>query len=149
LYCPKCGSAVEEGSAYCGNCGAPVRAGPVAQPAPQAGRFTPASSKKPRLGYVLSLIGGVLIFLSGVGYFVLGNAVAGILGLVFGVLVVVYARRIYGATDMRKLGLAGVIPFFIGWIVLMASGTLLPFDLVVSLAGFLTIVGSVGQFAKR
>jgi hypothetical protein len=112
-------------------------------------RYGPTTKKKPRTGYALSLIGGALTFLSGIGYLVLGNPVPGILGLIFGVLIIVYARRIYAAADMRKVGLTAVIPFFIGWIILLASGTLLPFDLVVSLAGFLTVVGSVSLFAGR
>jgi len=149
LYCPNCGRAVGAGYAFCPNCGAQIRGGPVAPGAPQVERDTPTARKKPRTGYALSLIGGVLTFLSGVGYLVLGNPVAGILGIIFGILIITFARRIYAATEMRKAGLPGVIPFFIGWIVLIASGTLLPFDLVVSIAGFLTVIGSVSMFAGR
>jgi len=149
LYCQNCGTAVDEGSAFCANCGAQIRGSPVASGAAQVTAYTPTTKKKPKTGYALSLIGGALTLLSGIGYLVFGNPVAGILGLIFGVLIIVYSRRTYAAADARKVGLTGVIPFFIGWFVLIASGTLLPFDIGVSIAGFLTVVGSVSMFAGR
>jgi hypothetical protein len=116
---------------------------------PRVEATAPTPKAKPRIGYILAIIGGALTLLSGIGYLVLGNPVAGVLGVVFGVLIVIYSRRLYAAVDIRKVGIYGAIPFFLGWVVLIASGTLLPFDLVVSLAGFLTVVGSVGLFAGR
>ena len=149
MFCSNCGSAVDEGSSFCANCGAQIRASPAASSAPQVERSTPTGGRKPRTGYILSLIGGALTFLSGIGYFVLGVPIAGVLGIIFGILIVIPARRIYTSEDARKVGLLGAFPFVIGWIVLIASGTLLPFDLVVSIAGFLTVVGSVSQLARR
>ena len=78
-----------------------------------------------------------------------GNPVAGVLGIIFGFLIIYYGRRLYAAADMRKIGIYGAIPFLLGWFILIASGTLLPFDIGVSLAGFLTVVGSVSLFAGR
>jgi hypothetical protein len=149
MYCWKCGRAVDEGNAFCPHCGAQIGGSPVAPVAPQVEKYTPAAKKKPRIGFALSLIGGVLTFLSGVGYLIVGNPVAGLLGVIFGILIVVCSRRLFAATDVRKVGIFGAIPFFLGWVVLIASGTVLPFDPVVSLAGFLTVVGSVGLLAGR
>ncbi len=121
----------------------------MASSAPQIASYTQATKKKPKIGYALSLLGGALTFLSGIGYLIVGNPVAGVLGIIFGILIVYYARKIHAAADMRKVGLPGVIPFFIGWIVIKASGTLLPFDIGVSVAGFLTVVGSATMLAGR
>ena len=95
------------------------------------------------------MIGGALTLLSGIGYLVIGNPVAGVLGFIFGILIMFYSRRLHTAGDLSKVGIFGAIPFLLGWVVLIASGTLLPFDLVVSLAGFLTIVGGVSLLARR
>jgi len=149
LYCPNCGNAVEESNTFCPSCGALIKGSPAAPGAPQAASYAPAARTKSRTGYLVTLFGGVLTFLSGVAYLVLGNPVAGVLGVVFGIAVIVAARRIFSAPDMKTVGLVGVTPFFIGWIVLIASGTLLPFDLVVSLAGVLTVVGSSAMIARR
>jgi hypothetical protein len=149
MYCWKCGRAVDEGNAFCPHCGAQVGGSPVAPVAPQVEKYKPAAKKKPRIGYALSLIGGVLTFLSGIGYLVIGNPVAGVLGIIFAIVVITIARRIYAAADMKKVGLIGIVPFFIGWFILIASGTILPFDLVVNIAGFLVVVGSVSMLAGR
>ena len=145
LYCPNCGNAVEEGNKFCPRCGALI-AGSNAVP----GAFqAPTPTKKPRAGYFISLLGGALIFLSGLGYLVIGNPVAGILGLIFGVIVLFFARRIRRAADPRQLGLFGLIPFFIGLFVLVASGTLLPFDIGVSLGGLFAVIGNTAQLSRR
>jgi len=149
LYCPNCGNAVDDGNAFCPNCGAQITGSAVASGAPQVEKDASTTGKKPKTGYALSLIGGALTFLSGIGYFVLGNPAAGVLGIIFGILIVTFARRLYSAADMKKVGPLGIIPFFIGWFILIASGTLLPFDLVVSVAGLLTVVGSVSSFARK
>ena len=148
MYCPHCGAAVDEGSTFCPNCGAQITGSPAAS-GEQVEKYAPTTRKKPRIGYALSLLGGALTFLSGAGYFVIGNPVAGVLGVIFGILVLVVARRIYSEADTRKLGLLGMIPFVIGMIVLIASGTLLPFDLVVSLAGVFIVVGSSAMISGR
>lgn len=79
----------------------------------------------------------------------IGNAIAGVLGVIFAILIVTFARRLYSAVDVRKVGIFGIIPFLLGWFILIASGTLLPFDIGVSLAGFLTVIGSASMFAGR
>jgi hypothetical protein len=149
LYCPNCGTAVDEGSAFCSNCGALIKGNPEAAGALQGEKCAPSRNKKPRTGYLLSLIGGVLTFLSGIAYFVLGNPVAGALGVVFAILIIFFARRMFAAADVKKVGFFGFIPFVLGWFILIASGTLLPFDIVVSIAGLLTVVGSVSLFSGR
>ena len=121
----------------------------MASGAPQVTTYTQTAKKKPKFGYALSLIGGVLTFLAGIGYFIIGNPVAGVLGIIFGFLIIYYSRRVYAAVDMRKVGLPGIIPFFIGWFILIASGTLLAFDIGVSIAGVLTVVGSSMMFAGK
>ncbi len=60
-----------------------------------------------------------------------------------------FARSLHAAADMRKARLYGMIPFFIGWIVLIASGTPFPFDLVVSLSGVFAAVGSSAMLAGK
>jgi hypothetical protein len=121
----------------------------VAPGAPQVATYTPSARKKGKIGYALSQVGGALTFLSGIAYAALGNAVVGILGITFGILIVVFARRTYSAAEVRKVGLPGIIPFVIGWFMLIASGTLISFDIGVSIAGFLTVVGSLMMFAGK
>ncbi len=149
MYCRSCGRAVDEGNAFCPHCGAQISGSPAAPVAPQVEKYTPAAKKKPRTGYFVTLIGGGLIFLSGIGYLILGNPAAGVLGIIFGILVVVFARRLHAAADLKAAGIYGMIPFFIGWFVLLASGTLLPFDLVVSLSGVFAAIGSSAMLAGK
>ena len=149
LFCPNCGNAVEEGNAFCPNCGAQITGSPVTSGAPNTEKYSPTAKTRPRTGYILSLVGGALTLLSGIGYLVLGNPVVGVLGIIFGILIITLSRRLHMITDRKEMGLFGFVPFLIGWFLLIASGTLLPFDLVVSIAGFLTIVGSSGMFAGK
>jgi hypothetical protein len=96
---------------------------------------------KPIIGYVVSLIGGLIILLAAIVYLATGNPVAGIVGIIFVILIIIFARRGYLATDKKTQQLYGAIPMFIGFIVMIASGTLLAFDLTVIIAGFLTAIG--------
>jgi hypothetical protein len=109
---------------------------PPLQPPPPTG-----SRKSPIIGLVVSLIGGAIIFLAAIVYLIIGNPVAGILGIVFVILIIIFANRGYRATDKKSQQIYGAIPMFIGFIVMIASGTLLAFDLVVLIGGFLTAIG--------
>jgi len=149
LYCPNCGASVDEESSFCPNCGAQIGGRPAASGAPQSEIRTSAARSRPRIGYIISIIGGALILLSGIGYLIVGNPVAGVLGIIFGILVITFSRRLYKAADVKSLGLVGVMPFFIGMIVLIVSGTVLPFDIGVSLAGCLTVVGNSAMLAGK
>ena len=96
---------------------------------------------KPIIGYVVSLIGGIIIFLAAIVYLELGNPVAGIVGIIFVILVIIFARRGYHASDRKAQQIDGTIPMFIGFIIMIASGTLLAFDFTVIIGGFLLATG--------
>ena len=149
MYCSRCGSAVDEGGDFCANCGAHVMRSPVSSVAPQVATYATATKKKSMLGYALSLIGGALTFLAGVGYFMFGVPVAGVLGIIFAVAVVIISRRLHAAPNIKSVGIIGTVPTFIGLFMLVASGTLLPFDIGVSIAGLLIAVGNSAALAGR
>ncbi|MGA2664121.1 MAG: zinc ribbon domain-containing protein [Nitrososphaerales archaeon] len=149
MYCANCGTPVDEGAGFCPNCGAQVTGSAAVTGAQRQTRSVLKGAMKPRTGYILSTIGGVLTFLDGIAYLYLGVPVYGVLGLIFGFLILIYSRKIYKATDVRTMGIGGVIPFVIGWFLLLASGTLIPFDIGVTVAGFLVVVGGIGSFAGK
>jgi uncharacterized RDD family membrane protein YckC len=76
MYCSKCGSVVAEGAMFCGACGQPVNAPPVAAAVPAAAPI-PASLPSPFAGFWLRLVA-----------YVIDQAV---LGVVFGILALVIA----------------------------------------------------------
>ena len=57
---------------------------------------------KPIIGYVVSLIGGLIILLAAIVYLATGNPVAGIVGIIFVILIIIFARRGYLATDKKR-----------------------------------------------
>jgi len=149
LYCANCGTPVDEGAGFCPNCGAHVTGGAAAPVAQQQSRSILKWTMKPRTAYILSMAGGVLTFLDGLAYLYLGVPIAGVLGVIFAFLILYYSRKRYRAPDFGMLGIGGIVPFVIGWFLLLASGTLLPFDIAVSVAGILVIAGSAGSFARK
>jgi|SRR5208337_3543913 len=108
-----------------------------------------ASSKHPKTGLIVTIIGVLIIFLAAVVYLAIGNAVPGIVGILFVIVIAVFLRRGQNATDIRSKQLAGLIPFFIGWIIVILIGTVLAFDLLVLVGGLLLVMGGVAIAAGK
>lgn len=91
----------------------------------------------------------VVIFLSAVAYLVLGNAEAGIIGIVFVALIAYFLRNGLNATDQWSEQLAAFTPFIIGWIILILDGTALSFDLGVLLRNLLLVLGGAALMQNK
>ena len=99
--------------------------------------------KKPIIGLILTTLGGIVIFVAAIVYLAVGNALAGILGIIFVVVSIFFARLGRLALEKKTQNLYGAVPMFIGLIVMTASGTLLNFDFAVIIGGFLLMIGGV------
>lgn len=141
MYCPECGTLVDEGNSFCPNCGAQIKVSPLATAVAQDDKPVAVARTRPLVGLVLSAVGGAITFLASIVYLVVGNPVAGVLGVLLAIIAVLFARKGYLATDKKKQQLNGVVPMFIGLFLMLAGGTLLAFDFVVIVAGFLAAAG--------
>jgi fumarate reductase subunit D len=73
------------------------------------------------MGLIVTVIGMAVIFLSAIGYLIFGNAVAGIIGIIFVALIAYFLRRGWNATDQQSRQLAAFTPFIIGWIIMIPA----------------------------
>ena len=144
-FCPKCGKEVPASSTFCPSCEFDLRTSPHPSP-PSAPKGRAAS---PRLAYLVLLLGAAIIFLSAVAYLVVGNATAGIIGIVFAVAAAIFGRRAYVAADVKEKTTNSTIPMLIGLIIMIADGALLSFDIGVLLGGFLMAIGAILMSSGR
>ncbi|MGO8806709.1 MAG: hypothetical protein ACLQO7_08955 [Candidatus Bathyarchaeia archaeon] len=101
------------------------------------------NSKRPRWGYIIALLGAIVIFLSGIVYFAYGNVAVGVLGVVFAILTIWFGRKAYLTGEKKDQRMYGMIPMLIGFFVMIATGTLMAFDMAVLIGGFLITLGGV------
>jgi predicted anti-sigma-YlaC factor YlaD len=101
------------------------------------------------MGLIVTVIGMAVIFLSAIGYLIFGNAVAGIIGIIFVALIAYFLRRGWNATDQQSRQLAAFTPFIIGWIIMILDGTALNFDLGVLLGGLLLVIGGAVLISNK
>ena len=105
--------------------------------------------KHSRTGLIITLIGTLIIFVDAVIYVAIGNATVGIVGILFVILIAYFLRQGQTKSDARSKQLAGLLPFFIGWIILILLGTVLAFDPVVLVGGLLLVIGGVTLAAGK
>ena len=103
----------------------------------------PRKGSKPKIGFILSILSGLIIFVAAIVYLAVGNPVAEVLGIIFVIAGVFFAIKGYGAIDKKMRNLYGAIPMFIGFIIMIADGSLLGFDLAVLLGGFAMTLGGI------
>ena len=116
---------------------------PPPQPAPSP------PIKHSRTGLIITVIGTLIIFVDAVIYVAIGNATVGIVGILFVILIAYFLRQGQTKSDARSKQLAGLLPFFIGWIILILLGTVLAFDPVVLVGGLLLVIGGVTLAAGK
>ncbi len=97
----------------------------------------PNGKGKPHLGFIISLIGALTIFVAAIVYFAVGIPLTAIIGIIFAISTGIFAYMGYMAAEKKKQQLYGVIPMFIGFIIMIATGALLNCDLAVLLGGFI------------
>jgi uncharacterized membrane protein YvbJ len=156
MFCPSCGKQVGENDNFCPYCSRQLHA-TNAQPsnsAPSPPASSPqspkaASSKRPKIGLIITILGTLTIFVAAIIYLAIGNAVVGIVGILFAIVIAVFLRRGQNATEIRAKQLAGLVPFFIGWIIMILIGTVLAFDPVVLVGGLLLVMGGVAIAAGK
>lgn len=101
---------------------------------------------KPIIGFVVSLISVIIIFLGSIMFLVLGAPLGGILGILFVSLIIIFARRGYLTTDKKAQQIYGAILVVIGLIVvglivMIVIGISLALGLTGIIAGFLSVIG--------
>lgn len=99
--------------------------------------------KKPKMGFGITLFSGLVIFVAAIVYLVYGNLVAGIVGIVFVAISIFFARKGYLAIDKKDKTIFGMVPMFLGFVVMIADGSFLAFDIAVLLGGFLLAIGGI------
>jgi membrane protein implicated in regulation of membrane protease activity len=112
-----------------------------ASPPPQSP--TTASGKYSKAGFIVTIIGVLITFIAAVVYLATGDSVPGIVGILFVIIMAVFLRRGQNSTDIKTKQLAGLIPFFFGWIIMILIGTVLAFDPLVLAGGLLLVMGGI------
>ncbi len=145
IFCSECGTEIGEELKFCPKCGARIirnDEGTIVSSMPVRSSV-PITQSKPKIGFGVSVFSGVIIFVAAIVYLVTGNPVAGIVGVVFVILSLFFARRGYLAINKKDKTIYGMIPMFIGFVIMIACGTLLAFNLAVLIGGFLMTVGGI------
>jgi pimeloyl-ACP methyl ester carboxylesterase len=101
---------------------------------------------KPVIGFVVSLISVIIIFLASILFLVIGAPLAGIIGILFVSLIMIFARRGYLTTNKKAQQIYGGILVVIGLIVIgliamIVLGISLALGLTGIIAGFLSVIG--------
>lgn len=97
----------------------------------------------------MTLLGSIVILISALVYLVLGNAEVGVIGIVFAILAIWFGQKAYTTVDQKDKRFYGIIPMFIGFFVMIATGTLMSFDMAVLIGGFLMTVGGVAMTSGK
>ena len=148
MFCPSCGKQVSENDNFCPNCSKPLHAAATQQfnssptpnaPLPQSPTIT--SSKRPKTGLIITILGAIVIFVSAVIYLIAGNATVGIVGIVLVIITGIFVRNGQNSTDPKTKQLGGIVPMFIGFIIMILVGTAMSFDLGVLIGGLLLAIG--------
>lgn len=100
------------------------------------------------MGLVLSLIGGIVIILDAIAALVIGDALAGIIGIIFSILILIFAFMGYIAKEKETAMISGLLVMIIGFIVMIASVALMsPFEFILIviaiIGGFLATMGGI------
>lgn len=156
MFCPSCGQQVNEGDNFCPHCAKPLHAATAQQftsapmsnaPLPQS--LTTTSKKRPKTGLIITVLGAIIIFLSAVVYLISGNATVGVVGIVLVIITGIFLRNSLTSAEPRTKQLGGVIPMFIGFIIMILVGTVMSFDLVVLIGGLLLAIGGAAISAGK
>ncbi len=108
----------------------------------------------PIVGFVLGLIGGLIIVLAAVIAFLVGDVLTGILGIIFFVLILVFAVVGYAVKQKETKLISSMVLMIIGFIVMIASPALIsPFEFIVIvmaiLGGLLTVFGGILMIPRK
>ena len=148
MFCPSCGKQVSDNDNFCPNCAKPLHAATAQQfnsapmpnvPLPQSPITT--SKKRPKTGLIITVLGAIVIFLSAVIYLISGNATVGIVGIVLVIITGIFLRNGQTSTEPKTKQFGGIIPMFIGFIIMILVGTAMSFDLGVLIGGLLLAIG--------
>lgn len=121
---------------------------PPPPPPPQSPNA--ASGKRSKIGLIVTALGALITFIAAVIYLAVGNAAPGIVGVLFVIIIAFFLYRGLNTTELRAKQLAGLMPFFFGWIIMIVVGTaILAFDPVVLVGGLLLVVGGSALLAGK
>ncbi len=140
-FCVNCGAEIDVNASFCTKYGAKT-AVPVSPQTWQAGTTFKAKGK-PKIGLIASLLGALIIFIAAIVYLAKGNAAVGIVGILLVFATVIFARMGYLTPEKKSQQLYGAIPMFIGFFIMIVTGTLLNFDIAVLSGGFILTIGGV------
>lgn len=138
-FCVNCGAEIDARAEICPKCRVRVAPPPSTQPSSE----TLKAKGKPKIGLIGSIIGGLIIFVASIVYLVIGVPIAGVLGIIFVAASIFFVHRGYVATEKKTQQISGAIPMFIGLFIMIASGTLLAFDMTVIIGGFILTLGGI------
>jgi len=122
---------------------------PPPPPSPPSSQPVATAIKLPKGGLIVTLLGLAIIFLSAVAYLVLHNPTVGIVGLIFVIIIAFFLYRGQNSTDPQSRLITGIVPMFIGFIIMALDGAALNFDIVVLLGGLLLAIGGALLTSKK
>jgi zinc ribbon protein len=141
-FCVNCGAEIDARAEICPKCGVRVAPPPLPQPG-QAGATLKVNGK-PKLGLIAILLGGFVVFIDAIIYLATGDPIAGVVGIIFVMISVYFARIGYRAIEKKNQQLYGMIPMFIGFIIMISTDTLVHYNIIpVLLGGFILTIGGV------
>ena len=101
------------------------------------------ANTKPVIGFVLSLFGAIITLVDAIVYLIIEHdELVGILGVIFAILVLVFASMGYFTKEKAMRLTSGLVVLIIGFIVMIAGGSLLT-DFIAIGAGLLIALGGI------
>ena len=106
------------------------------------------------IGFVLGLIGGIIIVLDGVAALLVGDALTGIIGIVFFVLILVFAVVGYAVKQRETKLISSMMLMIFGFIIMILSPILIsPFEFIIIviaiLGGLLSAFGGILMVPRK
>ena len=108
-----------------------------------------SSSMRPKTGLIITVLGAIVIFVSAVIYLIHGNATVGIVGIAFVIITGIFLRNGQTSSVPKTKQLGGIIPMFIGFVIMILVGTAMSFDLGVLIGGLLLAIGGAAISAGK
>jgi hypothetical protein len=108
----------------------------------------------PIIGFVLGLIGGIIIVLDSVVALVIGDTLTGIIGIVFFILILVFVLMGYVVKQKEMRLVSSLVLMVIGFIIMILAPILISIYefaiiIIAILGGLLTVLGAILMVPRK
>jgi hypothetical protein len=108
----------------------------------------------PIAGFVLGLLGGIIIVFDAVIALLVGDVLTGIIGIVFFILILVFAVLGYAVKEKETKLISSMALMIIGFIIMILAPVLIsPFEFIIIViaifGGLMTVFGAILMFPRK